>query len=61
MAAQVPAMIAGRRPAKGIFSSRDLRASVPVDQVADLHPFIGLGPTGEWFLDLLGGQEPEGH
>lgn len=40
VATQVAAVIAGKRPPQGIFSSRDFRATLPPEVVPGTYPFI---------------------
>lgn len=61
VAAQVAAVIAGRKPSSGVFSDRLFQADVAVDQVAGTYPFIGLRASGELFIDPEGGQNVDGH
>jgi type IV pilus assembly protein PilA len=61
VATQVAAVVAGQKPAGGIFSDREFRAHMAADQVANMYPFIGVRATGGLFFDSEGTQDPAGH
>jgi prepilin-type N-terminal cleavage/methylation domain-containing protein len=61
VAAQVAAVLAGRKPNGGSLASMNFQSTVSADQVEGTYIYIGVRATGELFFDAQGGQPASGH
>ncbi|MFC5453940.1 type II secretion system protein [Prosthecobacter fluviatilis] len=61
VAAQVSAVLEGRKPPSGSLASMMFQSSVTAGQAARTYQYIGIRGNGELFFDSSGGQNPAGN
>lgn len=60
VATKVAAVVAGQNPPSGVFKMTRFQTSITPEQAAKTYKYISINAQGDLFVDVEGGQNPNG-